>query len=335
MLLSIIIVNYKSSHFINDCLSSADAHLISNHLIEWIVVDNASGDESEWILTAKFPFLQWINMGYNAGFARANNVGIKRARGQVILLLNPDTILLPSVIENCLNRFLVSTHVACGVQLVHPSMEPQFSGSHFMLGGINHLLPLPYWGTVLKRIAALIKTPQPSIILVGTEQPIDWISGAFLMVKKTVIEQAGLLDEDFFLYGEEVEWCSRIRKFGTICIYGDLKIIHLIGETIKEATQSDDNSYLNLYGKKGRQLIVSNHLRIRKQYGIFWFLFQLLNYTWAIIFAYFLCLFRNLFLFKNPVTEIFQISGLARNVFEVWKLTPRILLNREHFYKCI
>ena len=62
----------------------------------------------------------------------------------------------------------------------------------------------------------------------------DWISGDFLIVKKKIIESSGLMDEDFFLYAEEVEWCSRIRKFGKLCIFGDLGIIHLQGETINK-----------------------------------------------------------------------------------------------------
>ena len=144
-----------------------------------------------------------------------------------------------------------------------------------------------------------------------------------------------MMDEDFFLYGEEVEWCSRLRKLGTICIYGDIKIIHLIGETIKDATNALDNSYTNLYDIKARQLILSNHVRIRKQYGIFWFLFQLLNYTWAIPFALIVSFFKHLVQFKNPFLEFANITRLFRNVLEVWKLSFTIIANKKHFYKCI
>ena len=81
------------------------------------------------------------------------------------------------------------------------------------------------------------------------------------------------MDEDFFLYAEEIEWCSRLYKQGNLMIYGNLHVIHLIGETITKAANSNDSTYLNLFDRKGLQLILSNHLRIRKQYGIFWFLF--------------------------------------------------------------
>lgn len=335
MQLSILIVNYKSSRFISDCLHSADAALLANQQVEWIVIDNCSDDDSKSYLTTLFPFIKWIDMGYNAGFARANNAGMRLALGEVVLLLNPDTLLLPGSIEACLKCFKASNRVACGVQLVHKNLSPQFSGSYFMNGGINHLLPLPYWGGLLKQLAGVLKTEKPAIITATAEQNLDWISGAFLMVKKSAIQNVGMMDEDFFLYGEEVEWCSRLRKLGTICIYGDIKIIHLIGETIKDATNALDNSYTNLYDKKARQLILSNHVRIRKQYGIFWFLFQLLNYTWAIPFALIVSFFKHLVQLKNPFSEFVNIARLFRNVLEVWKLIFTIIANKEHFYKCI
>jgi GT2 family glycosyltransferase len=335
MQLSIIIVNYKSSGFICDCLASADKELLANNQIEWIIVDNDSQDESKAVICNQFPFVQWVEMGYNAGFARANNEGMRRANGAAVLLLNPDTLLINGAIESCLNRLLNSSHVACGVQLVHRDMSPQFSGSNFMKGGLNHLLPLPYWGSILKKVAGVFKTTTPSVLQAQPEQIIDWVSGAFLMVKKAVIAKAGLMDEDFFLYGEEVEWCSRLRKHGTICVYGDIQIIHLIGATIQEATNAEDNSYENLYDKKGFQLMVSNHLRIRKQYGVGWFLFQLLNYTWTVPFAMACSVLENAFKLQSPFAALNQYWAFGKNVMGVWKLTPTIIAGKPHFYKCI
>ncbi len=335
MQLSIIIVNYKSSAYICDSLASADAAILANNQIEWIVVDNDSKDNSKEDITSQFSFVKWISMDYNAGFARANNAGIKASKGDVILLLNPDTLLIDGTIQTCLSRLVNSNFAAAGVQLVHKDRTPQFSGSNFMKGGINHLLPLPYWGYFLKQIAGLLKTNKPSVLTADKEQVIDWVSGAFLMVKKTAINKVGMMDEDFFLYGEEVEWCSRLNKVGHICIYGDLQIIHLIGATIQDATNAQDNSYETLYDKKGLQLMVSNHLRIRKQYGIFWFLFQLLNYTWAIPFAFIASIVNSLFKLKSPMGELTNILKLAKNVIGVWKLAPTIITGKLHFYKCI
>ena len=89
MLLSIIIVNYKSTADIQNCLRSATTSLIENKDIEWIVVDNDSKDGSDQILSNEFPFIQYIQMGYNAGLARANNAGMIIARGEQVMLLNP------------------------------------------------------------------------------------------------------------------------------------------------------------------------------------------------------------------------------------------------------
>lgn len=335
MRLSIIIVNYKSTSYILDCLASAESVLKTDSQIEWIVVDNEQTDTCANSVSTQFPFVRYHQMGYNAGFARANNAGIQMAQGDSILLLNPDTILVPGSILTCLNRLEASSHIACGVQLVFPNREPQFSGSNFVKGGLNHLLELPYWGSFVKTTASFFKTAKPSIIKAEKEQEVDWVSGAFLMVKRKAIEKAGLLDEDFFLYAEEVEWCSRLKKQGSICIYGDLEIIHLIGTSIQLESGSKDNSYTNLSDKKGLQLMVSNHVRVRKQYGIFWFFILLLNYTWAIPFAFITSIFYQIIQLKNPFKDYGYIAGFAYNVLKLWWLMPIIVSRRKHFYKCI
>lgn len=335
MLLSIIIVSYKSTPDVQNCLKSVGKSFIENKEIEWIVVDNDAPNNSASVLTEAFPFIQYISMGYNAGFARANNAGIKMAKGSTILLLNPDTLIKPGAIEKCLERLTDSEAVASGVQLIHENGMPQFSGSNFMIGGLNHLMDLPYWGATLKALASIIKTSKPSVIKAMKVQKVDWISGAFLMVKKWAIEKAGLLDEDFFLYAEEVEWCSRLRKLGPLYLYGDIEIVHLIGTSIQTATDSIDNSYTNLSDKKGLQLMVSNHLRIRKQYGVFWYTIQLFNFTWAVVYAYTMSFLLHLAHGKNPFTDFKMIGGFAKNVLALWKLSPSMALSKPYFYKCI
>jgi GT2 family glycosyltransferase len=331
---SIIIVNYHSAGFISNCIESA-LQFASAKNFEWIIADNDSKDNSKEIITSKFPFVKWIDMGYNAGFARANNEGIGQSKNEIILLLNPDTIILDDAIEKCYQKFIQTDHVACGVQMLNVDMTPQISGSYFAKGGLNHLLPLPYWGDFIKWIALKMNVRKTPIEKAKTEEFVDWVSGAFLMVKKKAIQKAGLMDEDFFLYSEEVEWCSRLKKTGPLCLYGDINIIHILGEIIQDATQSKDKGYFNLYDRKGLQLIVSNHLRIRKQYGVGWFLFQLLNYTFAVP-VFFICSFFNrLVLLKNPFDDWKKIKALAKNVFIVWKLAPTIIRNKPHFYKMI
>jgi hypothetical protein len=330
--LSIIIVNFRSSKYIVDCIESA-LKCNADNPFEWIVVDNHSGDDSKSILQSKFPFIKWIDMQYNAGFARANNEGIRQSSGDVVLLLNPDTIIQNNALERCFQRFITTDDVACGVQLLNLDGTPQISGNFFMKGGINHLLALPYWGNFLRWIAFAMKTKKPNVLEAGDAEKVDWISGAFLMVKKSSIAKTGMMDEDFFLYAEEIEWCSRLKKIGNLSIYGDIKMVHLLGETIKDATQTEDKTYFNLFDKKGLQLLVSNHVRIRKQFGVFWFFVQLLNCSFGVP-VFFVCSFiDHLFHLQNPFADWKRIKGLGSNVFELWKLMPTMLSNRPHFYK--
>lgn len=332
MQVSVIIVNYRSAMHIIDCIRSAMA-FSSGTGFEWIVVDNQSGDDSKERICSEFPFVHWVEMGYNAGFARANNQGMRLAKGDVLLLLNPDTLILEDAIQKCFAQFINTNHAACGVQLLYEDFRPQISGSYFVKGGVNHIMPIPYWGSFLSWIAKKMHARKPGVERAADSVKVDWVSGAFLMVKKQILSKAGMMDEDFFLYAEEVEWCSRLQKHGEIFLYGNIRIIHLMGESITRATNSVDKSYENIFDKKGLQLIVSNHLRIRKQYGLGWFFFQLLNYTWGLLFFVVCSLLKHLLQFKNPFTEYKQITGLSKNVFILWSLLPKIVANKPHFYK--
>jgi GT2 family glycosyltransferase len=332
--LSIIIINYNSKHYIEDCINSACAFK-SYKNFEWIIVDNKSSDDSKNFLLNKFPFIKWIDMNYNAGFARANNAGIKQALGEIILLLNPDTIIIDDCIDKCLSRFIKDNAISCSVQLINKDGSPQITGSYFMKGGLNHLLPLPYLGKLLRQIAFSFKTKKTNVQQAGTREKVDWINGAFLMVKKQAIEKAGLLDEDFFLYAEEAEWCSRLKKLGELVVYGDLKIIHLQGEIINAETNSAGKGYFDLYSKKGLQLIVSNNLRIRKQYGAGWFIFNLVVYIFEIP-IFFICHpLDNLIHLRNPFKNWNHFLKYSRNVFILISLSPVIISSRNFFYKMI
>lgn len=332
--LSIVIVNYHAAELIADCLQSVYAYNAAASF-EIIIVDNSSDHNAEAALKARFPGIIWVDMGYNAGFARANNAGIKRAAAPVVLLLNPDTLAMDNSLSRCVDLFKKTGYAACGVQLLNEDRSPQISGNFFMKGGLNHLLPVPYWGNFLRWVAFRLKTKIPNVPKAKPEEEVDWISGAFLMVKKEVVKKVGLMDEDFFLYAEEIEWCSRLQKTGRLCIFGDLHFIHLQGEAINKSQGSEEKGYSNLYNRKGLQLMLSNHVRVRKQYGVSWFLFLLLNYTWSIP-VYFVCsFFHRLFTFRNPFAEWPQAAAFTKNVFYIWGLSPVIIRNKPHFYKVL
>jgi GT2 family glycosyltransferase len=274
-------------------------------------------------------------MGYNAGFSRANNAGLKAATGEYLLLLNPDTLILDHALDRCVQRFAGSSHVACGVQLLNPDLTTQISGNYFMKGGLNHLLPLPYWGGLLRWIGYKLNTKVPNVQEAKVVHEVDWISGAFLMVKKDVLEKAGYMDEDFFLFAEEVEWCSRIRKLGVLAIYGDINIIHLQGESTGEAFDSAEKGYYGLYDRKGLQVMLSNHLRVRKQFGVSWYMVLLLNYTFAVPVFFFGSILEGIFRLRNPFRYMKQVAGLTKNVATLWRFTPTIIKNKPHFYKVL
>lgn len=334
MSLSVIIVNYKSATLISACINSALQFSSANNF-EWIVVDNNSKDESRQLILNKFPFVKWIDMGYNSGFARANNRGILESKNEVVLLLNPDTLILDDSINLCFQRFINSRYAGCSVQLLNEDKTPQITGNFVISGALNNLLPLPYLGALLRYIAFKIRTKRTNVVQASCEQEVDWINGAFLMVKKSVIKFSGLLDEDFFLFAEEAEWCSRLLKSGPLCVYGGLNIIHLQGETINLAANSLEKGYQNLFDKKGLQIIVSNHLRIRKQFGVFWFLFHLIIYTIEIpIFIIGSILFHCIKK-QNPFKDRRLIVGYIKNIFTLWILTPILLLKRPYFYKML
>jgi GT2 family glycosyltransferase len=330
-MISIIIVNYKSLKLIMGCLESISRFdMIAN--FEIFIVDNSNDDPQP--LLEKFPFVHWIPMNYNAGFARANNKGITLSKNDLILLLNPDTLIETDAISRCLKQFKTSPYVAAGVQLLNPDRTPQISGSYFMKGGLNHLLPLPVLGKILKWMGTLLKVEKTSIMEAKGKIEVDWINGAFLMVKKHVIEKAGLLDEDFFLYSEEIEWCSRIRKHGKLCIFGDLNVIHLQGEAANEEFDSEGKGYYNLFDKKGKQIMLSNFVRIRKQFGVGWFLFHVFVYLIEIPFFFLRILIQPLISSKINY-RLSQLTGYCNNFAYLLEKSVTIARNKPYFYKAL
>ena len=332
--LSIIIVNYKTPQLLIDCLKTVYQQTPADRA-EVIVVDNASGDNSRERVTAAFPQVKWIQLSYNAGFARANNEGIRQATGDVVLLLNSDTLNEDNAIELCYQQFILSEYVACGVQLLNTDRSPQISGNYVMKGGLNYLLPLPYLGNFIKWLGNVVQVKKPNVPDSSTLIEVDWINGAFLMVKKTAIAKAGLLDEDFFLYAEEAEWCSRLRRIGKLCIYGQYKVIHLQGESANEAFGSSGRGYFNLYDRKGLQIMLSNFVRIRKQFGAGWLLVQLALYTLTIPLFFIGSFIENSVRLRNPFADFGLASRFASNVARLWRFLPRILSNKPYFYKVL
>lgn len=333
MITTVIIVNYKSLELLSDCLRSI--HQFPVNQLEIIIVDNESNDKIEEMLLNHFPSVKIIQMGYNAGFARANNAGIRIANGDFVLLLNSDTIILNDAINNCVSKFNETAAVACGVQLLNADSTPQISGNYAMKGGLNYLLPIPFFGTFLKKIAELFKVQKPNVPEASGTVWVDWINGAFLMAKKNAIMKAGLLDEDFFLYAEEAEWCSRLKKQGGLCIFGDINVLHLQGATANVAFESTGQGYQNLSDKKGFQIMLSNFVRIRKEFGVFWYVLMLFSYMISVPIFLIGLLITKYLLFNKLSIGFGDWIGFVKNVMRLTAFTPKIITNKPYFYKVL
>lgn len=332
--LSIIIVNYKTPHLVVDCIRSIRS-FPPRIEFEILVVDNLSNDQSRQIIQTAYPDVKWIQMEYNAGFARANNEGIRQSYAEAVLLLNSDTIIEENAIQECFQRLKNSHYVAAGVQLLNEDRSPQISGNFFMTGSLNNLLPLPYVGSLVKTAGQLFSVRKPNVPEAVSQVEVDWINGAFLMVSRKAIEKAGLLDEDFFLYAEEAEWCSRLQRAGSLVIFGDLHVLHLQGESSNKAFGSTGRGYYNLSDRKGKQIMLSNFVRIRKQFGLPWFLFHILAYTITIPVYLVAGLIHHIFLPGRFAAFIRSFLGFSKNVIGCLRFLPRIIGNKPYFYRVL
>jgi hypothetical protein len=331
--LSIIIINYKSANHVLACIQTI-YNETQKYSFEVIVVDNNSGDESELQIRKAFPQVIWIQSGYNAGFARANNVGIRVSKGEYILILNADTIVLENALDKTVELFKSKPGtVACGVQLLNPDGTHQISGAYFKKGGLNVLLPLPYLGRFIRYMGYKLKTKIPSVKEVVAVQEVDWIVGAFILVKKEVLKRSGLMDEDFFMYAEEIEWCSRLRKQGKLYLFEEPKVIHIGGGTSSDYYNTDNDNSKNLWSRKARQIIISRLLQIRKQFGVFYYLLIVLFFIIEIpIFLIGLSL-EKMASGTNAKYSWENVSGYITNVGYIIKYFFRILANKPFFYK--
>jgi GT2 family glycosyltransferase len=335
--LSIIIINYKSTQLVLDCMESIYAQT-HRHSFEIIVVDNYSEDNnSKEKILDKYPSVQWLQMNYNSGFARANNAGIKIASGDAILLLNADTIILDNAIDKTLDLFAQYPQAAgCGVQLLNVDRTHQASGAHVMRGGLNMLLPLPYLGRALKKLGQQFNVTPPSVVNVPEVLSVDWIVGAFLLVRKNILHSSGLLDEDFFMYAEEIEWCSRLKKQGDLLLFSTPEVIHIGGGTSSDYYNADENmNGRNLWDKKARQERLSNLLRVRKQFGIAWFIFITFAYFIEIPIFFFGLLAEKIVNPKRVWYKWEHVWGYTKNVLVMLTYFFKILANKPYFYKVL
>ncbi|MEZ4999432.1 MAG: glycosyltransferase [Bacteroidales bacterium] len=242
--LSVIIVNYNVRHFLDQCLSSV-YRALKDTTGEVIVVDNNSADGSCSLVTEKYPGVKLIRNETNRGFSTANNQGIKISEGRYILLLNPDTIVPEGAFKRCIS-FMDENPLAgaAGLRMLDgrgkylPESKrglPTPRVSFFRISGLYRLFPR---SAEINRY--YLGNLDPSL-----ENQVDVLTGAFMFLRREALEKAGLLDESFFMYGEDIDLSYRITLAGFSLYYlPDPAIIHFKGESTKK---SEINYVIHFY----------------------------------------------------------------------------------------
>ncbi|MDG5814999.1 glycosyltransferase [Chitinispirillales bacterium ANBcel5] len=231
VLLSVVIVNYKVPYCLREALNSVKEAKLYNKC-EIIVIDNASEDNSKSIITSEFPEVQWIQLKSNIGFGKACNLGARRARGKYLLLLNPDTVISETTLTACVD-FMNNNPDAgmLGPKILNPdgTMQascrrsfPTPSAALFYFSGLSRFFPKS------KRFGKYNLTYMDE----NKTAEVDAISGSFMFMPLSVFQEVGGFDERFFMYGEDIDLCWRIRKTGKAVWYNpQIQIIHLKGKS--------------------------------------------------------------------------------------------------------
>lgn len=242
MKVSVVIVSYNVRYYLEQCLYSLKRSLEGIDA-EIFVVDNHSRDNSVGYLRKRFPDVNYVASSHNLGFARANNIAIGQSKGEYVLILNPDTIVGEDVMRRCLA--FMDEHPdagSLGVQMV------KCDGTNAMES--RRGLPAPM--TALYKMTGLCSRFPHSrrfgryymgYLPWDTPVEIEVVSGAFCMVRRSVLDNIGLLDEDFFMYGEDIDLSYRILRGGYHNWYMPCRILHYKGES----TQKSSFRYVHVF----------------------------------------------------------------------------------------
>lgn len=267
--LTIIIVSYNVRQYIDQCLQSVYKAL-QDIDAEIIVVDNQSVDDTVPYLKTNYPQVRVIESGGNVGFACANNMGIRQSESEYVLLLNPDTV----VAENTLHEVVQfmdahETVGAAGVQMLNAdgtrAMEsrrgrPTPMVSFYKMCGLADLFPRSR--TFARYYMSWLSWNEPA--------EIEVISGAFFFIRRKALDEIGLLDEDFFMYGEDIDLSCRLLNAGWHNCYLPCKIIHYKGGSTDKTTVRyvrvfykamiiyfrKHYAHLNFFARKGIELAI-------------------------------------------------------------------------------
>jgi GT2 family glycosyltransferase len=240
--LSVIIVSYNVKDYLRQCLDSLNKALEGIEA-DVYVVDNHSKDNTVAYLKKYYRHVNYISCNHNLGFARANNIAIRQSEGEYVLLLNPDTIVGENVLRKAVN--FMDSHPGAGgagVRMLKTDGTPAMES--------RRGLPTPM--TSLYKMCGLCERYSKSrrfgkyyMSYLGWDEPaqIEVISGAFCLLRRTALNKTGLLDEDFFMYGEDIDLSYRLLKAGYENWYLPVSILHYKGES----TQKSSFRYVHVF----------------------------------------------------------------------------------------
>jgi len=259
---AIIIVSYNTRDLLGQCLDRV-AEAAGPLAVEVVVVDNASADGSADMVAERFPSVQLIRNGENRGFAAGCNQGIEASSSEHVLLLNSDAFIDRDALERLISFMReVPDAGVCGARLIERDGQAQQPPVRFPtpLSGLFNMTAL---GRLLPGSRHNLRRPLTDEEL-GQPLRVDWVSGACFLARRKAIEQVGTLDEGYFLYFEETDWCRRMAQQGWTTWYlPEAKVRHLGGESVD---QSETAAPFSTYHP--RHMLNSRRRHMRKFYGV-------------------------------------------------------------------
>jgi GT2 family glycosyltransferase len=237
--LSIVIVNFNGGRHLDDCLASLAAYSPAiPH--EIVVVDNASTDDSLAAARGR-PGVRVIALPRNSGFSAANNVGISATTGPLVLLLNNDTLVGAGALDALVSKLESDAQAGiAGPRLVDDAGRAELSFGP-MMSPLAEMRQKIMMSLHQRGVAAVTRRVERAT---RTEQYVDWVSGACLLVRREVADAVGLLDERFFLYTEDVDFCASVRARGWRVLFTpDAEIIHLRGRSRATVSDAANDAY--------------------------------------------------------------------------------------------
>lgn len=244
MLLAVVIVNYKVKYFAAQAVEAALAATRGMDARIYLV-DNASGDDSIAYLRARYPEVCYIQNDNNEGFAKANNRAVRASQSRYVLLLNPDTIIGPDTLRKALDHMEQNERTAAVGVRMHDAR------GNFLPESKRGSVSL--WSCACRFLGLARCFPKSRLfnryyagwLDKGEMHSVGLLSGAFMLLRRKAFEEAGLLDERYFMYGEDIDLSYTLRKLGYRCDYLPLPILHYKGES--EAASGNRIRYRNAF----------------------------------------------------------------------------------------